>query len=83
MSFENLKRNRASSIEALTKAAEASSGTSSQKESYVDDRFWKPTIDKAGNGYAVIRFLPAPSGEELPWVRYWDHGCTSRYFHLN
>lgn len=74
MSFENLKRNRASSIEALTKAAEASSGTSSQKESYVDDRFWKPTIDKAGNGYAVIRFLPAPSGEELPWVRYWDHG---------
>ena len=74
MSFENLKRNRASSIEALTKAAEASSGTSSQKESYVDDRFWKPTIDKAGNGYAVIRFLPAASGEELPWVRYWDHG---------
>ena len=31
-----------------------------------DDRLWKPEVDKAGNGYAVIRFLPAPDGEELP-----------------
>jgi hypothetical protein len=74
MSFENLKQNRSSSIEALTKAAEATSGGTPQKESYADDRFWKPTVDKAGNGFAVIRFLPAPAGEELPWVRYWDHG---------
>jgi len=74
MSFENLKRNRAASIEALTKAAEATSSGTQQKESYADDRFWKPTVDKAGNGFAVIRFLPAPNGEELPWVRYWDHG---------
>ena len=74
MSFENLKRNRGS-IDALTKAAEAASGGGQQqKQSYVDDRFWKPTVDKAGNGYAVIRFLPAPQGEDLPWVRYWDHG---------
>jgi len=72
MSFENLKRNRSSSIEALTKAAE--SVNTQPQQSYVDDRFWKPTVDKAGNGYAVIRFLPAPSGEELPWVRFWDHG---------
>lgn len=71
MSFANLKRNRAD-IASLTKAAEAVGG--GQKVSYVDDRFWKPTVDKAGNGYAVIRFLPAPEGEELPWVRYWDHG---------
>ena len=35
---------------------------------------WKPTVDKAGNGYAVLRFLPATEGQELPWVRYWDHG---------
>lgn len=39
-----------------------------------DDRFWKPEVDKAGNGYAVIRFLPAPSGEDIPWVRMFDHG---------
>ena len=39
-----------------------------------DDRFWQPTVDKAGNGYAVIRFLPPPKGEELPWVRVWNHG---------
>ena len=73
MSFENLKRNRSSSIEALTKAAESVKGGGS-KESYADDRFWKPAVDKSGNGYAVIRFLPAPVGEELPWIRFWDHG---------
>jgi hypothetical protein len=39
-----------------------------------DDRFWQPTVDKAGNGYAVVRFLPPPRGEELPWVRVWNHG---------
>jgi len=71
MSFANLKRNR-TDIASLTAAAEAVGG--SQKQSYVDDRFWKPTADKAGNGYAVIRLLPAPTGEDLPWVRYWDHG---------
>tara|TARA_R110000823_G_scaffold19701_6_gene60832 strand:+ start:4222 stop:5085 length:864 start_codon:yes stop_codon:yes gene_type:complete len=45
-----------------------------KKKSYGDDRDWKATVDKAGNGYAVIRFLPAPTGEELPFVRYWNHG---------
>ena len=74
MSFADLKRNRSSAISTLTAAAEQSGGGQQQQKSYVDDRFWKPTSDKAGNGYAVIRFLPAPSGEELPWVRYWDHG---------
>lgn len=39
-----------------------------------DERLWQPTVDKAGNGYAVIRFLPPPKGEELPWVRVWNHG---------
>ena len=39
-----------------------------------DDRFWQPEVDKAGNGYAVIRFLPPSAGEELPWVRIWNHG---------
>lgn len=39
-----------------------------------DDRFWQPSVDKAGNGYAVIRLLPPPKGEELPWARVWNHG---------
>ena len=73
MSFANLKSTRGSSIDKLVKAAEAVS-TKPEANSYDDDRLWKPTRDKAGNGYAVIRFLPAKEGEDLPWVRYWDHG---------
>ena len=72
MSFENLKRNR-DQISKLVQAAE-SVGGSTETKSYVDERLWKPTVDKAGNGYAVLRFLPATEGAELPWVRYWDHG---------
>ena len=72
MSLSSLK-GRSSSIDKLVKAAEAVSSKSESK-SYDDDRFWKPTRDKAGNGYAVIRFLPAKEGEDLPWARYWDHG---------
>mgnify|MGYP003633771336 CR=1 FL=1 len=74
MSFANLKSSRGSSIDKLVKAAEAVSTTKTESNSYDDDRFWKPTRDKAGNGYAVVRFLPAKEGEDLPWVRYWDHG---------
>lgn len=72
MSFANLKRNR-NSISDLVSAASAADGPKETK-SYVDERMWKPTVDKAGNGYAVLRFLPAPEGNELPWARYWDHG---------
>ena len=74
MSFANLKSSRGSSIDKLVKAAEAVSTTKKESNSYGDDRFWKPTRDKAGNGYAVVRFLPCTEGEDLPWVRYWDHG---------
>jgi len=74
MSFENLKSTRGSSIDKLVKAAEAVSTPKTESSSYEDDRFWKPTRDKAGNGFAVVRFLPATEGEDLPWVRYWDHG---------
>ena len=72
MTFENLKRNR-DQIQKLVQAAE-STGGGTEKKSYTDDRIWKPTVDKAGNGYAVLRFLPAAADQELPWVRYWDHG---------
>ena len=73
MSFAQLKE-RKDQIQNLIKAAEQAGGGNSEKKSYTDERFWKPTVDKAGNGYAVIRFLPAPKSEELPWIRYWDHG---------
>ena len=72
MSFANLKRNR-NSISNLVSAANVDNAPK-DKKSYADERQWKPTVDKAGNGYAVLRFLPAAEGNELPWVRYWDHG---------
>ena len=72
MSFANLKSNRSAAINKLVQAAEQANPQ--EKTSYGDDRFWKPTRDKAGNGYAVVRFLPAGEGEDLPWVKYWDHG---------
>ena len=75
--FDSLKRNR-SSLEKLTKAIEATTqSTSTESGSREDPRLWQPTVDKAGNGMAVIRFLPAPSvdGEDaLPWVRVFSHG---------
>jgi len=73
MSFEALKRNRASEISRLVSAA-GNNDQQKETKSYIDERQWKPTVDKAGNGYAVLRFLPAPEGNDLPWVRYWDHG---------
>jgi hypothetical protein len=72
MSFAKLK-SRNADLSKLVAAAEKAGGGEQQK-SYGDDRFWTPTVDKSGNGYAVIRFLPAAEGEALPWVRFWDHG---------
>lgn len=71
MSFANLKRSRGQ-IDKLVAAAEKVGGGG--EKNYGDDRIWKPTVDKSNNGYAVIRFLPASEGSELPWNRYWDHG---------
>lgn len=70
MSLSSLKRNRVS-INNLVEEASKISGSDRQGP---DERFWKPTVDKANNGYAVIRFLPAPEGEEVPWTRYWSYG---------
>lgn len=71
MSFQDLL-NKSSNVSKLVAAAESTNG-GGDKKSYVDERQWKPTVDKAGNGYAVIRFLPALEGKDLPWERYWDH----------
>ena len=54
-----------------------------EKKSYVDERLWKPELDKSGTGQAVIRFLPAKDGEELPWIKLWKHafqGPTGKWF---
>ena len=71
-SFSALKRQRTSSLERLTK--EINKLANKEQGSSSDDRYWQPEVDKAGNGYAIIRFLPAPMNEELPWVRMWNHG---------
>jgi hypothetical protein len=47
--------------------------TPQDTKSFDDDRIWKPELDKSGNGYAVIRFLPAPEGEDVPWQRMFTH----------
>ena len=73
MSFANLKTKR-NQIGDLLAAADAAGGGATGKKNYGDDRLWKPTVDKMGNGYAVLRFLPAAEGQALPWVRYFDHG---------
>jgi len=75
-SFANLKRN-SSQFDKLTKAVESVNNQSVEAGSKEDTRFWQSEVDKAGNGMAVIRFLPAPSidGEDgLPWVRVFNHG---------
>ncbi len=80
MGFADLK-NKAMNMDSLVGAAEKASGK--KTESYGDDRKWKPTVDKAGNGYAVIRFLPAVEGDDLPWAKYWDHffqGPTGQWY---
>ena len=69
MSFATLKRNSNNSFEKLTQEIEKMSAT----EGGADERFWKPEMDKSGNGYAVIRFLPAPEGEDVPWAKVWSH----------
>lgn len=78
-SFANMKKNAASAITKLVDAAEKLGSP----KTYGNEGFWAPTVDKAGNGYAIIRFLPAKEGEALPWIQYWDHGFkgpTGRWY---
>ena len=75
-SFANLKRDN-NALAKLTKAIESSQSGSSEAGSKDDTRFWQPSVDKSGNGMAVIRFLPAPAvdgDDALPWVRTFNHG---------
>tara|TARA_B100000029_G_scaffold424842_1_gene432877 strand:- start:2367 stop:3272 length:906 start_codon:yes stop_codon:yes gene_type:complete len=75
MDFETLKDSQ-KNFDKLSKQIEANlnpEDASKTKNKYQDDRLWKPELDKTGNGYAVIRFLPASKTEEMPWARVWSH----------
>jgi hypothetical protein len=71
MAFKDLKK-KSFDISKLTQELEKMNKGGGQ--SYKDDRLWKPELDKASNGFAVIRFLPPVDGEEVPWVRVFNHG---------
>ena len=80
MSFASLKKNSSSALDKLTTEL---AKTNSNKSYEDDDRFWKLTQDKAGNGSAVIRFLPAVEGEDIPWVKLFSHafkGPTGKWY---
>jgi hypothetical protein len=72
MSFANLKKQ--SSLGSLTQKLVKEVEKMNTSSSGGDERLWKPEMDKTGNGYAVVRFLPAPDGEDLPWVKMYSHG---------
>lgn len=76
MSFQDLKKRSgtAAAIEKLNKEAEKLNTNKFEK----DNRFWYPELDKASNGYGVIRFLPAAEGEDAPWVRVFSHGFQAK-----
>lgn len=73
MDFATLKRSRSNDLSKLSEQLkklnpnEKTGGSS-------DDRFWYPDVDKTGNGYAVVRFLPASKNEDVPFVRVFTHG---------
>ena len=80
MSLSTLKKSN--SLDKLLGAVQAENAPQ-EKKSYQDDRLWKPTMDKTGNGYAVIRFLPAVEGEDMPWAKVWNHafqGPTGQWY---
>ena len=73
MSFASLKKasSKGDTLAKLTREIEKINQP--QASSGPDERLWKPELDKSGNGYAVVRFLPAPDGEDMPWAKVWSH----------
>ena len=81
MSLDKLKSTN--NLDKLLNAVKEDNKDPSEKKSYVDERLWKPELDTSGNGYAVIRFLPAIEGEDLPWVKLFSHafqGPTGQWY---
>jgi|TARA_R110002033_G_scaffold143291_3_gene181468 hypothetical protein len=80
MSLDQLKRSN--SLDKLLGEVQKQNAPQ-EKKSYKDDRLWKPELDKSGNGYAVIRFLPAVEGEDMPWAKVYNHafqGPTGQWY---
>mgnify|MGYP001400553011 CR=1 FL=1 len=71
--FAQLKKSNDNLSRLLTEVDKVNTPQKSNNSNQ-DERFWRPELDKSGNGYAVIRFLPESEGEELPWVRIFNHG---------
>lgn len=69
-SFADLRKSSKSMYDKIVQETNKMQNTGRQS----DDRFWQPEIDKAGNGSAIIRFLPPTAGEDLPYVRLFSHG---------
>ena len=80
MSLSTLKKSN--SLDKLLGAVQAENPPL-EKKSYKDERLWKAVVDKSGNGYAVLRFLPAVEGEDMPWAKVWNHafqGPTGQWY---
>jgi hypothetical protein len=78
MDFETLKDRQVTLTNLQSPRAKSLQKIQTNKNKYQDDRFWKPELDKTGNGYAVLRFLPAVEGEDLPWQRVWSHAFQDK-----
>ena len=74
MSFANLKKSRNDFMKKLNDEINKVNNPETETKNYTDDRIWKAEVDKSGNGYAVIRFLPPCDGEDVPWARVFNHG---------
>ena len=74
MGFKDLKKNSTTMASKLQEELEKSN----KNNDYKDDRFWRPTLDSASNGYAVIRFLPAVENEDIPWVKLYSHAFKGK-----
>ena len=80
MTLDNIRKNN--SLDKLLGAVKEENQPQ-EKKSYTDERLWKPELDKSGNGYAVLRFLPAVHGEDLPWAKVYTHafqGPTGQWY---
>ena len=82
-SFATLRKSSKTQFEKLGSELQKLANPQGANNNEPDGRFWKPEVDKSGNGYAVIRFLPPPPNEDLPFIRIFDHafqGPTGQWY---
>lgn len=73
MSFASLKKAQKTGLNSLKDRITADN----EKKSYGDDRYWNPSVDKTGNGFAIIRFLPAVADEDMPFQKIFTHSFSN------